>query len=90
MKSEYLVGEILFNERHQTPFIHDGKVTGDGLGVVIGFTNSRGKTVLCRTSGSGNYQTSAKVRRATEEEKAWLMHQIAIAKDIPFYSCLPG
>ncbi len=88
MKSDYSPGEILFEEDTQQPFIHDGWVTADGLGIVIGFAEHKGEWVLCRTSGMGNFQTSSKVRLATEEEKEWLMNQIAIAKSIPFYSCI--
>lgn len=90
MKSEYNCGDILFNESNNKPFIHDGEITGDGLGVVIGFAYHKDKLVLCRTSGKGNYQVNPSVvrRTATEAEKQWLMNQIAIAKDIPFYSCI--
>ena len=88
MKSEYSAGDFLFNETIGTPFIHDGDKTADGLGVVIGFTYSKGEKVLCRTSGKGNFQTSANVRRATEEEIEWLLNRIANAKDIPFYGHL--
>lgn len=90
MKSEYNCGDILFNESNNKPFIHDGEITGDGLGVVIGFAHHKDKLVLCRTSGKGNYQVNPSVvrRTATEAEKQWLMNQIAIAKDIPFYSCI--
>lgn len=90
MKSEYNCGDILFNESNGKPFIHDGEITSDGLGVVIGFAQHRDKLVLCRTSGKGNYQVNPSVvsRKAKKAEKQWLMNQIAIAKDIPFYSCL--
>lgn len=99
MKSDYSPGEILFEEDTQKPFIHDGWVTADGFGIAIGFAEHRrrvgrcrrlsvGECVLCRTSGKGNFNTSSKVRLATSEEREWLMNQIAIAKDIPFYSCI--
>lgn len=88
MKSKYLAGEILFDESTATPFIHDGWQTADGLGVVIGFVYNKDKRILCRTSGRGNFQTTSPVRYATDTEKRWLMNQIAIAKEIPFYSCI--
>jgi hypothetical protein len=80
----------LFNESNNKPFIHDGEITGDGLGVVIGFAHHRDELVLYRTSGKGNYQVNPSVvhRKTTEAEKQWLINQIAIAKNIPFYSCI--
>lgn len=88
MKSKFLCGDILFDEATQTPFLHDGEVTADGLGAVIGFTEHKGRLVLCRTSGKGNFQKGAKVRYATDAEKERLMQEIALVPDIPFYSCL--
>ena len=88
MKSKYLTGEILFAESTATPFIHDGWETADGLGVALGFVLTKKGRILCRTSGKGNFQTTSPVRYATEQEREWLLNQIAIAKDIPFYSCI--
>ena len=90
MNKKYNCGNILFDDSTKTPFIYDGNITADGLGVVIGFTMKKGKLVLCRTSGKGNFQKdpSAVTRNATLEERIWFMNQIAIAKDIPFYSCI--
>lgn len=46
-------------------FIHDGYITGDGYGVMLGFTAN---CELCKSSGYGNYCYGGNVRLATDEE----------------------
>lgn len=70
-ESEYVEGTYLYklgkgsDKEAQRVFIHTGYETGDGYGVLIGFT-SDGK--LCKSTGHGNYQYGGKVRFATQEE----------------------
>lgn len=85
MRTNFLPGEFLFDESTARPFITDGTINADGYGVLIGYT-AEGR--LCRSSGQGNFQKDIDPRYATREEKEWLINQIRIAKDIPFYSCI--
>ena len=90
MNKKYNCGNILFDDSTKTPFIYDGNITADGFGVALGFTMKNDELVLCRTSGKGNFQKdpSSVTRHATLKERIWFMNQIAISKNIPFYSCI--
>ena len=46
-------------------FIHDGRIDGDGYGVMLGFTSEE---ELCKSSGFGNFCYGGDVRLATDEE----------------------
>ena len=46
-------------------FIHDGRIDGDGYGVMLGFVSDN---ELCKSSGYGNFCYGGDVRIATDEE----------------------
>ena len=45
-------------------FIHDGRIDGDGYGVMLGFVSDN---ELCKSSGYGNFCYGGDVRSATDE-----------------------
>ena len=74
-REEFKVGTYLYKLSHpeddylpeggKRVFIHDGRIDGDGYGVMLGFTSEE---ELCKSSGFGNFCYGGDVRLATDEE----------------------
>lgn len=75
-RSEFEMGEFLYgypsteesaklNPENQRVFIHDGYVSGDGYGKLIGWFNGH----IEKSTGHGNFCWGGDVRKATDKEK---------------------
>lgn len=73
--SEFSAGDFLYklgvlgfgyidNPTAERVFVSDGKVDGDGYGVLIGYSGGK----LCKSTGYGNFCYGGPVRLATEDE----------------------
>lgn len=81
-QSEYNAGTYLYKlgkkgnlSANKKVFIHDGILSGDGYGVVLGFTSDN---ELCTSSGYGNYCYGNDVRLATGAEIEEFIRQVQI------------
>lgn len=77
---EYQPGDYLYKlgtkgklSKNKKVFIHNGYVTGDGYGVLLGFTDDE---QLCTSSGWGNYCYGGDVRYATQDEIEEFIKQV--------------
>ena len=79
-RSEYKVGEFLYgipsskecekyNPEYQRVFIHNGYVSGDGYGILIGWSNGQ----IVKSNGWKNFCWGGKVRRAKQAERERFM-----------------
>lgn len=91
-KSEYQVGEFLYgipssmecasyNPKDKRVFIHDGTVTPDGYGILVGWNDG----VLKKSTGYGNFCWGDSVRKATPEEIVQFIRQLHQQDVIRFY-----
>lgn len=91
-RSEFEIGEFLYgipsseesakyNPEDQRVFIHNGYVSGDGYGKLIGWNDG----VIKKSTGCGNFCWGGNVRKATDEEKEQFMRALMNQDIIKYY-----
>lgn len=91
-RSEFEIGEFLYgipsseesakyNPEDQRVFIHNGYVSGDGYGKLIGWNGG----VIKKSTGWGNFCWGGNVRKATDEEKEQFMRALMNQDIIKYY-----
>jgi hypothetical protein len=91
-RSEFEIGEFLYgipsseesakyNPEDQRVFIHNGYVSGDGYGKLIGWNDG----VIKKSTGWGNFCWGGNVRKATDEEKEQFMRALMNQDIIKYY-----
>ena len=91
-RSEFEIGEFLYgipsseesakyNPEDQRVFIHNGYVSGDGYGTLIGWNDG----VIKKSTGWGNFCWGGNVRKATDEEKEQFMRALMNQDIIKYY-----
>lgn len=91
-RSEFEIGEFLYgipsseesakyNPEDQMVFIHNGYVSGDGYGKLIGWNDG----VIKKSTGWGNFCWGGNVRKATDEEKEQFMRALMNQDIIKYY-----
>lgn len=91
-RSEFGIGEFLYgipsseesakyNPEDQRVFIHNGYVSGDGYGKLIGWNDG----VIKKSTGWGNFCWGGNVRKATDEEKEQFMRALMNQDIIKYY-----
>ena len=90
-RSEYNIGEFLYgipdneeekyNSEGQRVFIHNGYISGDGYGILIGWHDGEIK----KNTGWGNFCWGGKVRKATDKEKEHFMIVLMLQDTIKNY-----
>lgn len=91
-RSEFEIGEFLYgipsseesakyNPEDQRVFIHNGYVSGDGYGKLIGWNDG----VIKKSTGWGNFCWGGNVRKATYEEKEQFMRALMNQDIIKYY-----
>ena len=91
-RSEFEIGEFLYgipsseesakyNPEDQRVFIHNGYVSGDGYGKLIGWNDG----VIKKSTGWGNFCWGGNVRKATDEEKEQFMRASMNQDIIKYY-----
>ena len=91
VKSEYSIGEFLYgitdkeddkyHPEGQRVFIHNGYISGDGYGELIGWNDG----VIKKSTGWGNFCWGGKVRKATDEEREQFMRALMLQNTIKNY-----
>lgn len=91
-RSEFEIGEFLYgipsseesakyNPEDQRVFIHNGYVSGDGYGKLIGWNDG----IIKKSTGWGNFCWGGNVRKATDEEKEQFMRALMNQDIIKYY-----
>lgn len=91
-RSEFEIGEFLYgipsseesakyNPEDQRVFIHNGYVSGDGYGKLIGWNDG----VIKKSTGWENFCWGGNVRKATDEEKEQFMRALMNQDIIKYY-----
>ena len=90
-RSEYAIGDFLYEISDKeyykdTPseemvFIHNGYMSGDGYGILIGFVDGKVK----KSTGWNNFMWGGKVRLATDEEKEKFINNVMNSDKITDY-----
>ena len=70
-----------YNPEDQRVFIHNGYVSGDGYGKLIGWNDG----VIKKSTGWGNFCWGGNVRKATDEEKEQFMRALMNQDIIKYY-----
>ena len=69
-----------YNPENERVFIHDGTITADGYGKLIGYEDHK----LVHSTGFGNFQWGGDVRLATEEEIKHFISQLHYTDNIHY------